>query len=92
MGMAVPDVTGAGRAVFDDARFTSISPPPPPAALAVVGQVWAPDQLPDQMITITPDRVGYQDLFTGLDPNGAPARVRYGGTYGTVVGAMMRRV
>lgn len=87
---AVPDVTGQAL-TYSDARYTTFAAPPPSTDLTLIGQAWAPDQLPDQLITVGTSAVGYQDLWSSLDPaTGQPARVRYGGTYPVTTGAMRR--
>lgn len=55
-----------------------------------VGTNWGPSHLPDQMITLTPGQIRYQDLFSSLGPNGEPARTIYPGSFGHTTGAMGR--
>lgn len=91
MTIAPPDVTGQRRiygprfAVGVDAK-----PAPPNPDLTIVAQPWGPTILPDQITTISPGQVGYQDLFSSLGPDGQPARGQYRGTFPPVVGTMPR--
>lgn len=87
MGMAVPDHTGA-HPTQSTARFTVSAPMVYPAH-TIIGSLGGPSILPDQVVTISPDSVGYRDLFTSLDPGGGIGRGMYQGTFAApVTGAM----
>lgn len=83
MTIAVPDHTGNASSV-NESWFTTrraVAPPAERKNLAVVGSVWGPQILPDHLVTITPTAVGYERLWSDLDPAGMPARAMAPGTY-----------
>jgi hypothetical protein len=63
-----------------NSRFTYAPPAVYPGS-DVVGSAWGPAIMPDQMVTVDTNSVGYLDLFTSLDPTGAQGRGRFGGTF-----------
>lgn len=92
MTIPPPDVTGQ-RMTYGPRWATTQAPPPQPTDLRVVGAAWGPEILPDQLTQVLPGQTGYQDLFSTLDPTGAPARAMYTGTYHPpVIGALPRSV
>lgn len=52
--------------------------------LRVVGSAGGPEQLPDSVVRQTPGGlITYEDLYTGLGPDGKPALLVAPGTFGT---------
>lgn len=84
---AVP-VQGAVQARYT--RPTTITGPPPIQDLSVIGATGAPGHLPDQLVQVQLNQVGYQDLFSTLDPTGVPSRGMYPGTYAITTGALLK--
>lgn len=94
---AVPDHTGFAMSVPTGgtslARYTrpqTFTQPAPLHDLQVVAANGAPRILPDQLTQVMANRVGYQDLFSSLDPTGLPSRGMYPGTYAITTGALLK--
>lgn len=62
-------------------RFTR--PAPAGFPLELVGTAGGVDHIPDGVITVKGGMITYEDLFTGLGPDGQPASHRIPGTFGS---------
>lgn len=55
---------------------------PVPTSMEVVGTADSVERLPDGLIEVRGGMITYEDLYTGLGPDGQPSTSRIPGTFG----------
>jgi hypothetical protein len=75
-----------GEEQYDDSgsglKFTKPVGSANPIIAAGGGPAFGAQMLPEAMVTVTPQMLGYQDMWIGRDGDGNPASVVYPGSYG----------
>jgi hypothetical protein len=85
---------GGGNISYDESgsglTFTRPSATMVGTPIVADGGGYGPSQLPEALVTVTPDMLGYQDMWIGDDGTGRPAAMVYPGSYGQLYQANSR--